>query len=25
MQFRFPRIPGPRVDGQQAVLPPLPS
>lgn len=25
MQFRFPRVPGPRVDGQQAVLPPLPS
>jgi NAD(P)-dependent dehydrogenase (short-subunit alcohol dehydrogenase family) len=25
MQFRFPRIPGPRVEGQQAVLPPLPS
>jgi NAD(P)-dependent dehydrogenase (short-subunit alcohol dehydrogenase family) len=25
MQFRFPRVPGPRVDGRQAVLPPLPS
>jgi NAD(P)-dependent dehydrogenase (short-subunit alcohol dehydrogenase family) len=25
MQFRFPRIPGPRVDGQPTVLPPLPS
>jgi NAD(P)-dependent dehydrogenase (short-subunit alcohol dehydrogenase family) len=25
MQFRFPRIPGPRVEGQAAVLPPLPS
>ena len=25
IQFRFPRVPGPRVDGQQAVLPPLPS
>jgi NAD(P)-dependent dehydrogenase (short-subunit alcohol dehydrogenase family) len=24
-QFRFPRIPGPRVQGQAAVLPPLPS
>jgi Short-chain dehydrogenases of various substrate specificities len=25
LQFRFPRVPGPRVDGRQAVLPPLPS
>jgi NAD(P)-dependent dehydrogenase (short-subunit alcohol dehydrogenase family) len=25
MQFRFPRVPGPRVDGQPIVLPPLPS
>jgi NAD(P)-dependent dehydrogenase (short-subunit alcohol dehydrogenase family) len=24
-QFRFPRLPGPRVDGQPTVLPPLPS
>jgi hypothetical protein len=24
-QFRFPRIPGPRVEGQLSVLPPLPS
>lgn len=24
-QFRFPRIPGPRVEGQVSVLPPLPS
>jgi NAD(P)-dependent dehydrogenase (short-subunit alcohol dehydrogenase family) len=25
MQFRFPRLPGPRVEGQPSVLPPLPS
>jgi NAD(P)-dependent dehydrogenase (short-subunit alcohol dehydrogenase family) len=25
MQFRFPNLPGPRVDGQAAVLPPIPS
>jgi hypothetical protein len=24
-RFRFPRIPGPRVEGQVSVLPPLPS
>jgi NAD(P)-dependent dehydrogenase (short-subunit alcohol dehydrogenase family) len=25
LQFRFPRVPGPRVDGQPIVVPPLPS
>ena len=25
MQFRFPRVPGPRVDGKASVVPPLPS